>query len=140
MIVYELTFFFHRLKGFLVVEPFSLGLYSSFDSIQLAKKHYISQPGFCDSPEAFSMRRRDVKGVVEHSEIFETLLYFHTKDYAYEYCIELGLYGNKRMAHEALSIFVKDNEHLFYVQDLIAEKIINRHILDKRDWEEGYST
>ena len=139
MIVHELTHFFHRLNGFLVFQPLYLGLYPSFDSARQAMKYYISKPGFCDTPEAFSVRQREVKGLVKCSEIFEAMVYFHTEDYEYEYNVELGLFGDEAMAYDTLSTFVHDNIRLFNIDHLIAEKIVNRCILGRREWDEGFS-
>ena len=139
MIVYELTHFFHWFNGQLILEPLALGLYSSFSSTQQAIQYYITQPGFRDQPEAFSVRQREVNGIVEHQEIFETMVYFHTEDYEYEYSVEIGLFGDEAIAHEALSLYVRENMHLFNIPDLVAERIVNRCILDKREWSEGFS-
>lgn len=139
MIVHELTHFFSRRDGYLVFHPLGLGLYTSHNSIQQAIQHYITQPGFRNNPEAFSVRQREVKGFVEGPEIFEALVYFHTDDYEEEYCVELGLFGNETLANEALSTFVQDNSHLFNIPNLIAEKIVNRCVLDRREWDEGFS-
>lgn len=139
MIVYELVHCFHRVNGHMVLNPLALGLYSSINSVQQAIQYYISKPGFHDNPEAFSVRQRNVQGLVEGLEIFETIVYFHTNDYEYEYTVELGLFGKEALAHDALSTFVQENIPLFNVQDLVVEKIINCCILDRREWSEGFS-
>ena len=138
MIIYELTFIFHRLYGCLHLEPLGLGLYASYDSAQQAIQHYITQPGFRDCPEAFSIRQREIKGFVKNSEFFEAQVYFHTDDYDYEYSIELGLFADKAAADEAMSTYVQENTALFNVPDLVVEKIVNRCIIDKREWLEGF--
>ena len=138
MIIYELTFIFHRLYGCLHLEPLGLGLYASYDSAQQAIQHYITQPGFRDCPEAFSIRQREIKGFVKNSEFFEAQVYFHTDYYDYEYSIELGLFADKAAADEAMSTYVQENTALFNVPDLVVEKIVNRCIIDKREWLEGF--
>ena len=140
MIVHQLTHFFHRVKGHLVFEPLVLGFYSSVDNVQKAVQYYISKPGFCDNTKAFSVRQLEVKGAFEGPGIFEVIVYFHTDDYEYEYTVELGLFGNEALAYEALTIFVHENRHLFDIEDLIVEKIVNYCILDQREWAEGFST
>ena len=139
MIVYELTHLFHRINGSIVLEPISLGLFSSLDRIKEAMQYYFSKPGFCDNPEGFSIRQREVNGTIANFEIFEAIAYFHTDDYEYEYSSELGLWGKEALSTEAMDLFVQNNRHLFNIQDLIAEKIVNRRILDKNEWAEGFS-
>lgn len=75
---------------------------------------------------------------MKNSEFFEAQVYFHTDDYDYEYSIELGLFADKAAADEAMSTYVQENTALFNVPDLVVEKIVNRCIIDKREWLEGF--
>lgn len=139
MIVYELTHIFHRYNHHLIEETAGLGYYASMDSIRQAVPYYITQPGFCDNPEAFAVRQREVKGAVENRTFFEAMVYFHTEDYEYEHTFELGLFGSEAQAQEAVAVFCRENSVLFNFRELIAEEIVNRCILDRREWAEGFT-
>lgn len=53
--------------------------------------------------------------------------------------MELGLYGSEREAGKALEQYCGQNERLFRLDGMIAEKIINKIILDKMEWAEGFT-
>lgn len=139
MIVYELTHIFHLDDGMIILEPLGLGLYTSFDSVQQAIGYYRAKPGFCDNPAAFSVRQREVQGLISHSEIFEAIVYFHTVDYESEHTIELGLYSDETAAKESLSVYIQMNKHLFDFQNLVIETIVNRCVLNRKEWPDGFS-
>ena len=78
-------------------------------------------------------------GVIEPNILYEVLAYFHTEDFECEATVELGLYGSKQEAQKTLSQYCKRNSGLLGLDGMIAEKIINKVILDKMEWAEGFS-
>lgn len=139
MLLYELTHIFYRSDGAVILSPKGLGLYSSRESIQKAMEYYKIQPGFCDNLDAFSVKERTVDGAYVDNIIYEVIVYLHTEDYEFEADIELGLYGDEATARNKLTQYCKDNEVLLKAKSLIAEKIINRCEIDRREWSEGFS-
>lgn len=139
MIVYELTHIFFRYADQLVYSPKNLGLYYSRESVKQAVDYYSTQPGFCDNQDAFSVRERNVLGIIVDDTVFEVLIYLHSKDYEFETEIELGLYGDEVAAQNKLIQYCRDNASLVNTQNLIIERIINKCIIERKEWPEGFS-
>lgn len=139
MVVYELTHIFFRYADKLVYSPKNLGLYYSRESVKQAVHYYSTQPGFCDNQDAFSARERNVLGNIVDDTVFEVLIYLHSKDYEFETEIELGLYGDEVSAQNKLIKYCRDNASLVNSQNLIFEKIINKCIIERKEWPEGFS-
>ncbi len=139
MVVYELTHMFFRHDGELVYSPKNLGLYNSYESVKRAMKYYSVQPGFCENPDTFSARERNILGNVIDGTVFEAMLYLHSEDFELESEIELGLYGDETMAQEKLMTYCAENKPLMTVKGLISEKIVNKCIIGKMEWPEGFS-
>lgn len=139
MVVFELThLFFHYADG-LVYSPKNLGLYYSHESVKQAVKYYSTQPGFRENQDAFSVRERNVLGSIVHDTVFEVLVYLHTTNFEFETEIELGLYGNEATAQNKLNMYCANNTSLGNVQDLIFEKIVNKCIIERKEWSNGFS-
>ena len=138
MIIYELTHIFRREQNDFISMPKALGMYSSTTTVAQGIKHYKTQPGFCDNQEAFSVRQRSIDGTVINQTFFEAIVYYHSADYEFEYDIELGLYGSEEMAQKAIATYCKENVSLINTPDLVVEKIVNKCIIDRRLWEEGF--
>lgn len=138
MTVYELMHIFHPYENSVLIEPINLGLYTSYNSIQEAIQFYKKVPGFCNCQNAFSIRHREVTGAIKHNTIFEVIIYFHTENYESEYHIELGIFGNENDAHAALETYCRENCALNGYDEIVIEKIVNRCILDEREWIEGF--
>ena len=139
MVVFELThLFFHDADG-LVYSPKNLGLYYSCESVKQAVQYYSTQPGFRENQDAFSVRERNVLGSIVHDTVFEVLVYLHTKNFEFETEIELGLYGDEVTAQNKLNMYCADNAPLGNIQDLIFEKIVNKCIVERKEWSEGFS-
>jgi hypothetical protein len=139
MVVYELTHIFYRDPDGLVYSPKNLGLYYSYESVQQAVQYFSTQPGFCEALDAFSIRERDVFGKIIDNTVFEVLVYLHSANYEFETEVELGIYDDEATAQNKLNKYCGDNVPLVTAQDLIVEKIVNKRIIEKREWAEGFS-
>ena len=139
MTVYELTHIFFCYDDTLIHSPKKLGFYSSAASANQAIQYFNKQPGFCDNPNAYSVRQRMVDGEITNATVFEVLVYLHTADYEFETVIDLGLYNNMDTAQNILISYCEKNVRLINSKYLNAEKIINKCILDKKEWLEGFS-
>lgn len=139
MVVYELTHIFFRYADGLIYSPKNLGLYYSDESVRQAVQYYSTQPGFCENQDAFSARERNVLGNIVDDTIFEVLVYLHSENYEFETEIDLGLYGDEVTARNKLNKYCKDNAPLVNTQDLIFEKIVNKCIVGRKEWSEGFS-
>ena len=139
MVVYELTHIFYRDPDGLVYSPKHLGLYFSYESVQQAVQYYCTQPGFCEAQDAFSIRERKVSGNIIGNTVFEVLVYLHSANYEFETEVELGIYDDEVTAYNKLNKYCGDNVPLVTAQDLIVEKIVNKRIIEKREWAEGFS-
>jgi len=138
MIVFELCHLFYQCGNELRYSLKKLGLFSSRDSAERAIAYFSTQPGFRENQNAFSIRERIVLGTVFGGSIFEALIYLHSADYDVEHEIELGLYGDELSAQTILSNYCKGNPQTVNRSDLIVEKILNKCILEKKEWAEGF--
>ena len=139
MLIYELTHIFFRYEGDMVHSPKNLGLYYSYESVQNAIQYYSAQPGFCENQDAFSVRERNVIGNIVDNAVFEVVIYLHSEDYEFETEIELRLYGDEVTAQSKLIKYCRDNAALVTAQNLIFEKIVNKCIIERKEWSEGFS-
>ena len=139
MVVYELTHIFFRDPDGLVFSPKNLGLYYSYESVQQAVRYFSAQPGFCKAQDAFSIRERKVSGNIIDDTVFEVLVYLHSANYEFETEVELGLYVDEGTAQNKLIKYCGDNVPLVNARDLIVDKIVNKRIIEKREWTEGFS-
>lgn len=138
MIVHELSHLFFRHAEEIVLNQKDLGLFYSYEDVQRAIQYYCAQPGFSDNQDAFSVRERDVIGNIVENTVFEVIIYLHSEDYAFETEIELGLYGDKMTAQSKLIKYCKDNASLVTAQQLVCEKIVNKCIIGRKEWPEGF--
>lgn len=139
MLIYELTHIFFRYEGEMVHSPKNLGLYYSYESVQNAIQYYSAQPGFCENQDAFSVRERNVIGNIVDNTVFEVVIYLHSEDYEFETEIELGLYGDECTAQDKLGKYCRENVQLVDAQNLVIEKIVNKCIIGRKEWQEGFS-
>lgn len=139
MIVYELTHLFFRYEDELVYSPKNLGLYNSYDSANQAIQYFSSQPGFFENRDAFSVRERNVTGNIVDDIVFEVVVYFHSQKYELEAEIELGLFSDEGTAIGKLEDYCSHNALFVSRKDLIVEKIVNKCVLGKKEWIEGFS-
>lgn len=139
MIIYELLHLFFRHEGDLIMSPKSLGLFYTKNSVSEAIRYFNSQPGFQQNKEAYSIQEKYVHGTILDDTVYHTIVYFHTKDYEYEYDIDLGMYTNKDDASDALKRYCADNSKLLKTTDLVVEKIINKCIVGRYNWPEGFT-
>ena len=112
MTVYELTHLFFRSGGEPVYSPKGLGLFASTESAEEAVRYYKTQPGFRDAPDAFSVRRRPVYGEV---------------------------FGAESDAESAVAQYCTENTALVHARGIIAEEIVNRCPVGRRNWAEGFT-
>lgn len=139
MVVYELTHMFFRYSNELVYSPKKLGLYYSFESIKQAVKYYSTKPGFCENQDFFSAREKIVLGKIIDGTVYEAIIYLHSEDYEFETEIELGLYGDEVAAQNKLIKYCNENNLLVNTQNLILEKIVNKCLVERKEWPEGFS-
>lgn len=139
MVVYELTHLFFRDTDGLVYSPKNLGLYYSPQNVKQAVQYYSTRSGFYENQDAFSIRERNVLGNIIHDTIYEVLVYLHSENFEFETEIELGLYGNEVTAQNKLDIYCQENIALGNVPGLIFEKIVNKRIVNRKEWSEGFS-
>ena len=139
MEIYELTHVFFRYAGKVVHSPKSLGFFYSCYNAKQAVQYYSTQPGFRENKDAFSIKARQVTGKIVNDTIFEVVVYLHTEDYDFEVEIELGLYGDEITAQSKLHRYCYDNLPLLSIPNLVVEKIVNRCVVEKKEWIEGFS-
>ena len=138
MVIYELSHLFFRYEDEPVYSPKSLGIYHSYENALQAVRYYNNQPGFCDNRDAFSIKERLVLGDVVNDTVYEVMIYLHSEDYEFEAAVELGLYGEAISAQDKLDKYCRENAALINAPTLILEKIINKLIIDRREWPEGF--
>ena len=139
MILYELTHEFYCYAGELVYSPKKLGLYQTSENVKEAIQYYCTQPGFCENQYAFSAKEKMVHGKIADDTVFEVLIYLHSEDYEFELEIELGLFGDEYTAQSKLNQYCRENSLFLSKNNLIIEEILNRHIVNRREWPEGFS-
>ena len=139
MVVYELKHIFFRYEGELVHSPKNLGLFYSYESAQKAIQYFITQPGFYENQDAFSIAERNVIGNIVYDTVYEVLVYLHSKDYEFEAEIWLGLFGDETIARNKLMLYCNNNTSLVNTTDLTSEKIVNKCIIERKEWSEGFS-
>jgi hypothetical protein len=115
-----------------------LGYYLTTEDVEKTVALYRTVPGYCDTPNAFTIRRRSVFGKV-HNAIYEAIVYAHTEDYEdYEHTAELGLFGNRKEAETAIETFHNDNKEFYKNTNLVIEEIINTYQLNRQYCDEGF--
>lgn len=138
MVLYELAHIFYRYHSELIHSPKNLGLYSTLENAKRAICYYNELPGFCDNRDAFSIRERCVLGEIRDCCVFEAIAYLHSADYSFESEIELGLYAEESAAQTILQKYCSDNDLLIHATDLVFEGIVNRCLIDRKQWAEGF--
>ena len=138
MLVFELSHLFFRSDGELIYSPKNLGLFYSYENAQKAIQYYCIQPGFRENTDAFSIQRKEVLGDITNDTIFEVIIYLHSNHYEFEVEIELGLYGDKNTAQTILSEYCNENVALLSIKNLVVERIINKCLIDRKQWSEGF--
>lgn len=139
MKIYELTHEFYREDNEIICSRKSLGFFLSYNSAKAAVQYYSNVSGFRENPDAFSIRERFVGGEALENTVFEAIIYLHSVDYETEIVIEIGVFSNKNVAENKLNQYCRENDVLVNVKDLIAEKILNKCTIDKKEWTEGFS-
>ena len=139
MEIYELIHIFFREKDEFIYSPKKLGLFYTYESTKSAIQYYSSKPGFCETKNAFSTRRRTVLGKIINNTVFEVIVYIHSEDYTFEAEIELGLFGDETSAKNSLDKYCSENTALVSIDDLVLEKIINKCIVERKEWADGFS-
>lgn len=138
MIIYELKHLFFRYDNEFIYSPKCLGFYTSYESAYQALQYYCTKPGFSDNQDALSIQERVVSDKITDKTVYEVIVYLHSRDYEFEIEIELGLYGDEAHAQKVLLTYCENNTSLIHVENLVVEKIINRRILEIREWAEGF--
>lgn len=138
MILYELRHLFFTQLGHAAHSPKTLGMFTSSEHVRDAIAYYLTQPGFRDDPEAFSVRTRNVSGELSEDAVFEAGVYLHSEDYDYEYVVELGLYGDEHEADSRVREYCKSNPSLVHSGRVVVEEFVQKHWLNRREWAEGF--
>lgn len=139
MTVFELTHFPVRNHGGeLFFTPKDLGIYVSYEDVQEAIRYYNTQPGFRDMPTGYCIRRRSVIGECDVQVVFEAMAYFHSSDYEEEYSRELGLFAEEAEARHSMDTFRQDNAELLASGEFENELLVNRRVIGRREWAEGF--
>lgn len=138
MIVYELTHVFQNHGSEMVCAPKGLGFFPSLEGAEQVMADYRRLPGFCSFPDGFVIRCRSVIGAFTE-RLYEALAYFHTEDYAEEYTLELGLFGEESEAERAIQSFRAENQ-LPLGGSWVLELIVNQEVIGRRSWCEGFVT
>lgn len=140
MVVLELQHMFYFFDGEPVHDPKALGFFSDKAEVDKAIAYYVTQAGFCDSPDGFVVREREVLDGTPDADFFEAMVYVHTEDYdTYEHNVELGLFRDEDAARKAIQAFRESNTQYLTHPWFITEEIINRCVLNKRHWLEGFT-
>jgi len=139
MEIYELTHIFFRYKNGFIYSPKKLGMFYSYESSKSAIQYYGSKPGFCENKDAFSIRKRNISGEIINNTVFEAIVYLHSEDYEFEAEIELGVYGDEMLARNSLIRYCIENTALISVDNFVLEEIINKCIIERKEWVDGFS-
>ena len=114
----------------------ALGYYATRDDVQKAKEYYLQKPGFSDFPGGFLVIPRESPWVQRDLPFFETIIYYHTKDFDTEYSSHLGYFPDELHARQAADRFLAQNPG--EVPNMEQEIIVNRCTLNERLWPEGF--
>ena len=131
MTLYEVSFVCENSET-----PFGIGLFSSQESASAAIVQLREAPGFCDTPEGFYIIRREIPTESCPTEVYEALLDLHTDNYELDFGERLGFFLTREEALSALQQYHEDNPQ--EIPNVEAERIVNRYIIDKPDWAEGF--
>ena len=140
MIVYELihTYFLYENTPYLSVKR--LGYYSDMQKLQESIAFYGRLPGFCDTPNGFVIKQREIIGEIPDSCFYEACIYAHTEDFeGYEYEVELGLFFDEKSAHYAVDLFCENNDLFLNNTLLQIERLVQKFALNERyGWVDGF--
>ena len=134
---YRLDHLLYRSGEDIILSAKCLGFYRSLENARDAIRYYNKCPGFCDNKDGYSVTAYDITGCADDF-VYETMVYIHTVDYEMEYTVDLGIYGDREKAQTALSEYCDHNKMIFQIEGLVTEKIINRYVIDHKEWAEGF--
>ncbi len=141
MNVFELSHLYYLFEDTPCYSPKGLGLYTTEEHLHQAIAYYQKQPGFCDAPNGFLVKRRTVTGEVTADCVYEALVYAHTEDYCdFEYDHSIGLFADCDAAEKELKVFCEDNALFINNRSLVIEKMVvkcNLNLMDQ--WSEGFA-
>ena len=141
MTVFELLHTYYIFKDDAYYSLRALGFYRTRTDVDEAIAFYRTVVGYCDSPNAFTVRRRTVYGEVQNDIVYEAMVYAHTDYYDdYEYTAELGLYASEVDAQSAVLQFRNENA-IFYQSESVGieiEEIVNKWRINERACQEGF--
>ena len=141
MIIFELVHKYYIFENAPCYSNKHLGYFSDIERLKEAISHYSLLPGFRDAPNGFVVERREMTGEITNGKIFSSCIYAHTDDFEnYDEWIELGLFGDKNSAEDAIQVFVADNPLFLSDTNLEIERLVLECRLNKCDgWAEGFS-
>lgn len=140
MIIYELlhTYYLYKNTPFYSIKR--LGYYSEIETLRKEIEFYSKLPGFCDAPNGFIVKQREVSGAIQCNYFYEASIFAHTEDFEdYEYEIELGLYYDEEAAYNAICSFCANN--VLYLNNplLEIEQLVQKYTINERcGWVEGF--
>ncbi len=79
-----------------------------------------------------------MSGEVTDNTVYEAMVYIHTADYNFESTTELGLWGLEKDAKAELLKYCRHNKTILNASGLVVEKIINKCVIGRREWSEGF--
>ena len=139
MNIYELRHLFYKSDCGLCQSELKLGFFDSMEEVHNALKHYNTQPGFLENPNAYIVRIRKLDGLLDIDEFFEAIMYVYSENYEIESIIDVGLYFDKKDAELALDYHNSLNVVLNANKELNVEYIVNRHKINQLEWREGFT-
>ena len=141
MVVYELLHTYFLYENTPCYSKKRLGYYSDMEKLRKEILFYSKLPGFCDAPDGFVIKQREVSGAIPDICFYEACIYAHTENFEdYEYELELGLFYDEKSAHNAIASFCANNalflnNHLLEIEQLVQKYTIN----ERCGWVEGFT-
>lgn len=115
-----------------------IGYFSSLSSARSAIARLSEKPGFCEKKDSFVITQHNIAGSLPIETLYEALVYYHTNNYSFEYEIVVGIFASLQEAENAMREFKNTNSG--FDAEILVEQIVNRCVIDKANWSEGYTT
>ena len=141
MVVYELLHTYYVYGNSICYSLKRLGFYSDKSKLEEAISFFRCLPGFCDAPNGFVAKQREVYGVNPAEEFYEACIYAHTLDFEdYEYTVEIGLFGDITLAENAIEHFCANNALFLNNPALEIERLVEKYTINNNaGWIDGFA-
>ena len=113
-----------------------IGYYSSLQKAKETIEALREKPGFRDYPNGFFIVERKSDSVRTERPFYEAMIYYHSPYYETECSTSLGYFDCEDKAAKVIKTFFDQNPNT--VPGFQLETIINKCILDRVDWSEGF--